>query len=309
MQFQSRDGKILERIYENDGVMARRHLKNLFWPDKSWRAMERRIKKLKDAGYISKPSRDLYKIHPIPEPICWLGLQGAIYLAGQKGVDVGLPESENETQVRDFQKELRKHGIRWTREPRWSLLRHDLAAIDFRLAIENAVGMLPGYTLTKWIPEGEFRSNMDVVEFKTKDRKGIYRKTKKGVCPDGYFEIVDIERRMGTEPIRYKFLLEVDMSTHDNPSFGREKALPGVAYIKSPTYKRRFGSNDGCWLVVTISGDTRLKNLIRQTRIIAGDYAKLFYFTTLKLLGTSNPLISPIWIQNDQEAPRSLIDR
>ena len=59
--------------------------------------------------------------------------------------------------------------------------------------------------------------------------------------------------------------MEMDLATHDNPSFGIEKAAAGAAYIKSEKYKKRFGSNSGRWLVIT-TGVTRMKNLMNQTR-------------------------------------------
>ena len=306
MRFQKRDGEILQAIYDNDGVLARRHLKILFWPDKSWRAMGRRLSKLLDAGYISRPSREQYKIHPIPEPICWLSWRGAFYIAGKRGVEIEQPKSYSEYKLREFQKELRKHGIRWVREPRWSLLRHDLAVADFRLSMEKAVGELRSCSLRKWQTESEFRSNMEIVTYTVRESDGNLKKMKKGVCPDAYFEVVDEALSAKGESHWFRYLLELDMSTHDNPSFGREKVIPGVAYIKSPQYKRRFGYNNGRWLVVTNGGDIRLRNLMRQTREKVGDYAKLFYFSTLKQLETSNVLTSPIWYQVDRDERGSL---
>ena len=146
MRFQQRDGDILQTIYENDGVMAKRHLKNKFWPDKSSRSMEQRLSKLFKAGYLLWPNREHYKMYPIPEPICWLGWRGVDYLAAKNGIRIERPKSDNENQLREFQKKLRKQGIRWVREPRWSLLRHDITVINFRF-----VGGSPNLsaTLTK----------------------------------------------------------------------------------------------------------------------------------------------------------------
>ena len=52
MRFQERDGEILQAIYERDGVMAKRQLKTLFWPEKTDRAMEKRLTKLYRLGYL-----------------------------------------------------------------------------------------------------------------------------------------------------------------------------------------------------------------------------------------------------------------
>ena len=78
MKFQPRDSEMLQAIYENQGVLAKRQLKTLFWKDKISRAMEQRLAKLYDAGYLNWPTKDQYRAYPIPEAICWLGWRGAL---------------------------------------------------------------------------------------------------------------------------------------------------------------------------------------------------------------------------------------
>ncbi len=92
--------------------------------------------------------------------------------------------------------------------------------------------------------------------------------------PDGYFTIVDSRRRSQGLPARARFLLELDMATHDTNSFFQEKVLAGVAYIKSPAYKSRLGHNSGRWLVV-ITGEVRMKHIMHQTQRAAEDRAVL----------------------------------
>src|SRR5215211_2876763 len=138
MKFQPRDSEMLQEIFENQGFLAKRHLKNLFWKDTSWRAMEQRLAKLFHAGYLTWPTREQYRTYPIPEAICWLHWQGALYVAGLMGIDVDPLPGDNEYQLRRLEEKLRKKGFHWLREPRWSLLEHDLAIIDFRLAVETA---------------------------------------------------------------------------------------------------------------------------------------------------------------------------
>jgi len=133
MKFQERDGEILLTIFKNDGVLAKRQIKSIFWFDCSWRAMERRLAKLYLNSYISWPSREQRKIYPVPEPICWFGWRGALYIAGKYGVTINEPKSGNENQLRILQKFLREGRIHWVREPRWILLRHDIAVVDFSL--------------------------------------------------------------------------------------------------------------------------------------------------------------------------------
>lgn len=130
MRFQNRDAQILLKIYENDGVLAKRHIKKIFWPDKSRRAMEVRLSKLQRNDYIAWPTQEHHKTQPIPEPICYLGWRGAQFIAGLHGVRASdINGSENQSRL--FQKQLRDNGIRCFREPRWSLLRHDLAIVDW----------------------------------------------------------------------------------------------------------------------------------------------------------------------------------
>lgn len=262
MRFQERDAAILRTVYENDGVLARRHLKALFWPQATKQAMEGRLSLLFHNGYLNWPNLEQRRTKPIPEPVVWLGWQGALAVAGH-GIQVPPPKSNNENQFRSLEKRLRDQGIRWHREPRWIQLAHDLAVVDFKLAVERSAHQLSAIKFDKWLPESTFRSHTDVVSFQVHGKDGKVRTAKKGVCPDAYFEIVDENRRARGEP--HLFLLELDMATHDNPSFGREKVLPGVAYIKSPEYKTRFGFNSGRWLIVT-KGRRRIKNLMQQTK-------------------------------------------
>ena len=116
---------------------------------------------------------------------------------------------------------------------------------------------------------------------------------KKGVCPDGFFEIAD--RQQHDQLHKGMYLLEMDMSTHDNPSFGREKAAAGAAYVKNKLRENYLQLNNFRWLIVTNGGKRRLTNLMLQTKKQAGDMAKIFYFTNLHKLKTKNVFLDPIW--------------
>jgi hypothetical protein len=301
MRFQNRDFEILQTIYNNDGVLAKRQLQQLFWPGMSARAMEKRLSKLNHGGYLTWPSKDQWRSKPIPEPICWLDWKGILMVAGKLGIVIEPPGQCNENKLRRFEKELRDKGLHWMREPRWIQLEHDIAVTDFRLSIKKGIAISPALSLVKWITDGTFRANMDVIEYEVKGKDGDIKTEKKGICPDGYFEINDEKRRINGTPARARFLLEIDMSTHDNPSFGREKTIPGVAYIKSAAYKHHFGYNSGRWLIVT-TGNVRMKNLMQQTILSVGSGSKTFLFTTFNQLADKNVLTEPIWTQpgNDQ---------
>ncbi|MCH7662277.1 MAG: replication-relaxation family protein [Chloroflexi bacterium] len=305
LRIQSRDVELMQTIHDYDGVLARRQIKQLFWPDKSAQAMEARLSKLYHNAYLDWPDEHQRRIRPIPEPLVWLGWRGALTISGNNGDGIEYPTSENENQMRTLQVRLRKHGMRWLREPNWNQVRHDLVVIDFRIAVEQSLKKNSQLSLERWIPESVFRANTDRIKFSVKGNNGKTYQRTKGVVPDGFFTIADTKRKANGQPHRARFLLEVDMATHDNPSFGIEKAAAGAAYIQSRAYRDRFGVNAGRWLVVT-TGETRMQNLMRQTKQKASMNAKLFYFTTRDSLQNRDPLTHPIWWQVDKEQPQSL---
>ena len=300
MRYQERDSAILQTIYNYDGVVARRHIKYLFWRDKGWRWMERRLSLLNMNGYLQWPSMAQRKIHPIPEPVVWLGWKGALLLAGQFGLQVEKPKSNNEYQLRRFERMLRARGFYWLREPRWNQLRHDLVVTDIRFWIKESLKEIKHLPFEEWINESAFRIQTDYIDYRVRSREGELVTRRKGICPDGFFSLVDERRKAKGEPFRARFLLEVDMATHDNPGFGMDKAAPGAAYIKSSQYKERFESNAGRWLVVT-TGEVRMRNLLIQTRTRAGADAHLFYFTTMDQMPKNNFFLDPIWRQPNSE--------
>ena len=132
-------------------------------------------------------------------------------VAREKGVDVQPLTRKNENQMRLLQANLRKHGIRWLREPNWYQAQHDMAVVDFRMVVERSVNDLSEIALEQWILESEFRANPDRIEFTFKGNKGTLRKKTKGVCPDGYFCLIDEKRKIEGTPHKARFLLEMDM--------------------------------------------------------------------------------------------------
>ena len=307
--FQERDGELLETIGHYDGLLARRHLRGRFWPSgKTPRAMEKRLAKLKRAGYIDFPTPELYGEEPIPESIIWLEWKGIVYVAEKKGVFMDLPAEMNETRKRLLQKDLKQKGIRWMRRPRYGQVLHDLTTIDTRMAIENSVNEIPGLELEEWIPEGVFYTEMDPVEYTIRISKGGRKRVRRGVRPDGYFVILHLERDKAGLPPRARYLLELDNATHPMTRFGNKKVLAFLAYMKSPRFKKRFGDNN-CEVLVVTKSPQRMKNLIRQTKESTGDDARLFRFSTFEELGISrdqrgsngraderiNVITSPIW--------------
>jgi hypothetical protein len=300
MRFQERDGELLSAIYRYDGVLAKRQVKELFWPNASWRAMEMRLSLLYHQGYLDWPGLDAWRTNDIPEPICWLGWKGALWIAGRLGVDVAISGVPSEAHLHRLENTLHTQGVRWVREPRWSQLAHDVTIVDIRRAVEEAVRTVSTLTLETWVAEGIFRTRTDVVEYVARGGK-----KRKGVRPDGYFVLLDERRRKQGLPARARFLLEVDMATHDIGSFADEKVLAGRAYVRSQAYGVRFGDNSGRWLVVTTT-DIRRDNLMHQTHQVVGTDTQMFLFTTLGQVMQANILTAPIWWQAGSETPMPL---
>lgn len=296
MRFQERDSRIISAIHNYDGVLARRHLKEMFWPQATHQAMERRLSLLRHNHFLDWPSKEQRRVHAIPEPLVWLGWRGVMQLAGELNLDVNPPENDGENQLRAFARRLRDARIRWQREPRWSQLAHDLSVVDFRLAVEKSVSKWPSLELETWLPEGEFLTDTDRISFSFKERNGKTVKKRRGVRPDSFFVLRDHLRLIKGAPARARFLLEFDNSTHPLDRFGKEKALAGLAYIRSEAYKQRFGYNSGRWLVVCVS-QARLENLKTQTEKVLGKGAVNFNFTTLEQVLGNDVLGAPIWVR------------
>lgn len=303
MQFQRRDAQILTAIYDYGGVLARTHLKEIFWEGKSWRAMEVRLAKLRAAGYLTWADRK--NQHNLSLPVVWLAVKGISYVALTRGVDIDLPTRLNESALRKADKKLRKEGINWTREPSWSKLGHDLDLIDIRRSIEKASILLGDIRLGEWISEYAFRSEPDRISYQI--TKGGRAKTfRREVIPDGYFMLINLPRQLEGKPHQARFLLELDMGTHSNPNFGRFKAAPYAAYLGSDVFLKRFGGRFARLLIVT-TGRTRVRNLMMQCQKQAGGKTNLFYFAEIRDVLTKNPITDPIWRVAGQTQKKSLV--
>jgi len=278
----------------------------MFWSEATPQAMERRLSLLRHNGYLDWPSKEHRRVHPIPEPVVWLGWRGVLHLASEMNFDIDPPENDGENQLRKFARCLREAGVRWQREPRWSQLAHDLGAVDFRLAVEKAVAKWPSLDLETWLPEGDFLTDTDRITFSFKDRHGKTIQKGRGVRPDSFFVLRDHLRLIKGAPARARFLLEFDNSTHPLDRFGKEKALAGLAYVRSEAYRYRFGYNSGRWLVVCVS-QARLENLKAQTEKVLNKGAANFNFTTLKQALCGDVLSAPIWVRGGFERREPLI--
>ena len=261
MRLMERDKRILEAIHAYDGMLSFSQIQRIFFSSKS--QAELRMRLLYQHKYVNRPS--LNERRRIPEMIYWLDRNGAEVVSSLNGS--ALPE------------------FIWRKEPRWFQVEHDLAVNDFRLDLEAACRAAPDVTLETWIPESEFWAYPDQITYNVRGNQ-----IKRRIRPDGFFTLT-------TGSHRFRYLLEIDRSTEDNPRFLREKVLPGLAYLKSEAYAERFGHHSGRWLVVT-TGERRLNNMLHQAR--RGDTKGLFYFTTYDRLNVETVLSAPIWRRADR---------
>ena len=256
-----------------DGVLSDEQIKRMFFTGMS--QLQFRMRLLYQNGYVARPDRR--RRASIPRMVFWLTEHGAAYVAGLSG-----------TPLAEFS---------YRREPKWLQLTHDLAVNDVRITLMQACQSNLGVVLEEWIPQSHFWAHPDRVEFQLPDGK----QEKRYIRPDGYAVVTH-----GSYVAR--LLLELDRATEHNPRFGVEKVIPGIAYVRSDSYRRRFGFNSGKWLVITTS-ERRLQNMKRACERVAGSGAGLFYFTTLDRVAADTIFSSPIWYRGGGEEPIRLLQR
>ena len=276
----ARDKRILETIHAFDGLLSLRQIDRLFFSGKGRSQPRARMRLLFDNAYVNMPEPETIHQVPAGEAIYWLDLKGAAVVAGLRGRSASR--------------------LKWRKQPRFSLIEHDLKVNDFRIAVREGCRQRNDVELRTWISESAFAAQSDRVRFETSTGRTATR----AVRPDGFF-LIDYQTRLGrVKPL--SFLLEVDMSTEDNPRFAREKIRPGVAYLKSRQYAERFGQPYGRYLVVT-TGRRRMLNMKAQAERHGGK--SLFYFSTFDDIRSRTVLTEPIWMLAGHQEPRSIIPR
>lgn len=261
MRLTQRDKLILEIIHSRDGMLSFSQIQNLFFTGKS--QTKKRLMLLYQNGYLNRPNREQRR--RVPEMIYWLDKRGAEIVASMNSLSV--------------------NELRWLKIPRWFQVEHDIAVNNFRILMRKACANDNDIELTEWTSEREFRSFPDKISYTYQGRQ-----LKRNIIPDGYFMLTTPEHHI-------RYLLEIDRSTEDNPRFLREKILPGLAYVGSDAFEKRFGFKRGRWLVVT-TGERRLGNMLRQAK--RAKAKGLFYFTTYDKLNADTLLHAPIWQREDR---------
>jgi hypothetical protein len=263
-----RDKLILETIHSHDGMLGFSQIQDLFFTGKS--QAKKRLMLLYQNGYVNRPNRDQRR--KIPEMIYWLDKKGAEIVASMNS--------------------LGSKELRWLKVPRWFQVEHDIAVNNFRILVKTTCANDNNIDLAEWTSEREFRSFPDKISYTYQDRQ-----LKRNIIPDGYF-------MLNTPKHHIRYLLEIDRSTEDNPRFLREKILPGLAYLGSDAFEKRFGFKRGRWLVVT-TGERRLGNMLRQAR--RAKAKGLFYFTTYDKVYKDRLLHAAIWQREDRDEPVPLV--
>jgi len=268
MRLTERDKRILEAIHAFDGMLGFSQIQQMFFSGKS--QAKKRLMLLYQNGYLNRPNREQRR--KVPEMIYWLDKRGAEIVAAMNS--------------------MRSNELRWRKVPRWFQVEHDIAVNKFRILMKKACSHDKDVALDEWASESEFRAFPDKISYIYQERT-----IKRNVIPDGYF-------MLSTPKHHIRYLLEIDRSTEDNPRFLREKILPGLAYIGSDAFEKRFGYKRGRWLVVT-TGERRMGNMLRQAQ--RADARGRFFFTTYNKLKLDTIIHAPIWKREDREEPVPLL--
>lgn len=262
MPLMERERFLLDKIYAYDGFLAFSHIKRLFGVSDA--QVYRIMKRLIDLGLVQQLSREQRRFSD--QPVYWLTRSGAQWIALQIGVALS--------------------DLSWREAPRFTMLPHDFAVTDFRMDMVFACERLEHVVLQEWIPELVFRSSPDRITY----TNGKGERKQRNIIPDGYCILRVFGK--GTDKLK-RYIIEIDRRTEDNPRFGEEKILPGMAYLNSDEYKQRFGLDKrrGHYLVVT-TGERRMENMLAQARKLNGDR---FLFTTFDQVSPDTVLTKPIW--------------
>ncbi len=273
MVLTDRDSRILEHIYEYDGCLADYQVKELEFT--GMRQAQDRLGKLFHNGYLLRTNRMGRTRYGCT--LYWLDKAGIDFVAAAKGEEV--------------------KDLNFIKEPGWNSMEHDLRVNDFTIILQKACQKYPEFELYEWVNESVLRADPTQVEYETVAGKPARRQ----VIPDRFFLV----HRLGEDRFRSRLLLELDNATHPNKRFADHKILPGIAFIRSPEYEKKFGGNSGRWLIVTTS-DRRLKYLKETTERVADNNDVIFYFTTFERVRVDTILTEPIWYRGGSEQPVAL---
>lgn len=271
-----REQKLLLTLYRFEGVLADYQIKQLFFDSYAW--MENRLKLLCDGEYLYRFNLEQRAL--LPYTAYLLDRKGIDFVASVEGVPIRL--------------------LKWRKPGEGlQLIPHDVELNDLRISVNRAIKTLPGGQLTQWVNSRMLKSKPDVIEMTAAATLPYKRK----IISDGFFFLTYADN--GTQRKR-RYLIEYDRQTEQNPRFIEDKVIPGIAYIKSEVFKRRYGVSAGDWLVVTKS-DKRMKNMLKAAASIA-DADKYFYYTTYSQATAPDAFFkAAIWWQPGADQATALV--
>jgi hypothetical protein len=311
VELQDRDRAFLKALYDFDGVLPERHVRDQFYPGIGDKSFDARMRKLRDAHYILYPTRQQRQEHPVPEKIYWLAVKGITEIAASAGVEAGFPKKLTDNALDDYRRRLKRAGIHWVREPHWRYLKHHIQICDVRFTA-CAAAQAARLTWGGWIPESRFRADRELqtISYTVKERRPggqVVELTKhEPVYPDGFFFV---SRPVANQPGKvddFFFLIEVDRGTESGPRIVQEKIIRGEAYLKSDSYSQLTGAPKGYgrWLLVTTSQEraANLKRLAEQA-----NRKPSFYFASFADLSATSFFVEPIWMLKGRAEPLPLL--
>jgi len=271
MQLTERDYRILHTVYRYDGMLSIDQLHRWFFGVK--RRAYYRISALCEGQCLQRLTKK--DRHRVPEPIVWLGKVGAQILADYIGIEY--------------------RELRWSSQPRWSRVSHDIALNEFRHTFEQALLQYPAYELDTWYGQNElerlFPAPLPYLD--------VNVERKKLIKADGYVCV----RVAGKPSFHLRFLVELDNNTEAGKRFGQDKVSPLVHLIHSPQYQQQTGGKSGRVIVVTVGSETRFHNLRSEVTKVGG--AQYFLFTRHEWLQPDTILTHPIFYLPHTSTPFS----
>lgn len=280
-----RQRRILEHVYTY-GLLADRHLswlegrvrENGQWRGLSKRRVDELMQPLLKNGLVYRPNPKVRARYD--NMFYWLSKKGAVEVAHSFNVSW--------------------KDLDWLRRPRWGQVEHDFMVTDFRIIAQEACNLHPDFELVQWVSESSFRAWKDKVAYTTLAGNS----GKRQIEIDGFGKIKrEFPDRPNQQPFFSRFMPEIELSPKDNPRFVDHKILPGLAYIRSDIYSKRFGSNSGRWMFMVETEEKQENYRLATERAVGEEDWVLFYFTTFAKLSIESFLFEPIWWRPGDEEP------
>ena len=211
----------------------------------------------------------------------WLAPKGAEIVAGRLNMNL--------------------EDLDWLKSPRWGQIEHDALVSEFQLILRQACDHSAGeFTFLDWVTETTFRRWKDIVEYS--DLAG--KKATKRMEIDGYARI----RRNLTNGDQHfsRLMPEIELSPKYNARFVEDKILPGLAYLQSPIYQKRFGSKSGRWLYLVTSRDKLDGYRHAASQVLRSEDRGNFYFAVMERVTQKSVFFEPIWWRPGDRQPLSL---